>query len=261
MSSEKHPPGSEGEVVTFEEIPELGTDGGQGSAEGGASPEEGEVKAAEPTYKCPPNYKYDKEKKTCVKIKQEIEGPETADMILVAKAEPVAAEKPPAAGPPAAPIKKAAEGAESCEVGEVWDKAKEKCIPVKEALDSRDATIADLNKRFKTVEDALRLKQIEGTVESEIRAGRIAPVQRDKVVSFMAGLPDDKLDDLKGIFAHQKFPLQEEAGGQTSVPAGAERKGIGESESAKDLSDEDRQKLMNEYGITQLIRERGVKSA
>ena len=310
MSSENNPPGSEGEVVTFEEIAEL--DSGELDAAAAAKtykcrpgyewdptkkacvkvkkdisgPDETdliEVAGPEPmgtieaarypkgakTYKCAPGYAWDPKKKACVKVKKEIAGPEETGLMEVSEEEllamakkktcPAGQEWDDKAGK-CVPVKKG-QKPDECPVGEVWDDKAKKCVPVKEALAARDTVITDLTARMKQMEDALRLKKIEGQVEDQIRTGHIAPVQRDKVISFMAGLPDEKLEDLTGIFSHQKFPLQKETGGQVTKPPGTEKKGIGESESAKDLSDEEKAVLMKRYGIDRLISERGVKRA
>jgi len=211
------------------------------------------------TYKCPPGYAWDAGKRACAKVKKGTEGPETCDLVEVIEAAEAGATAPPS--PPEPIVGQGDKYPYTCPAGEVWDPKKKKCVPAKEALEERDTQIEGLTTRLKAVEDALRLKNIETTVEEQIQAGHLAPVQREKAINFLAGIPDEKRDDLIGIFAHQKFPLQEETGGTQTKPPGETKKGIGESETAKDLSEEDKKTLMKRFRIDELMDERGVKKA
>lgn len=280
MSSAQNPPGSGDDVVGFEELPELtgdGEGGDQGSSQGGdagagAPPAEVLYQKDSKTYKCPPGYKWDAEKKACAKVKKEMDGPDTVDLVEVSEDELIAAARDKYECPAGqewdkksgkcVPVKKAADGPGTCKAGEVWDADKKKCVPTEEALRGKDATIEDLKGRLESVENQLRMKKIETRVDEQIQSGHIAPVQRDKVINFAAGLPDEKLDDLTGIFKHQKFPIGEESGSLESKPPGeATVDKIGESESIEKMSEEDKAELKKRFGIDELESEKGVRKA
>ena len=302
MPPEKNPDGSDGEVVTFEELPDLNT-GGEGGEGGGDGTVQGAVTREPKDQKCPPGYEYDPKKKTCVKVKKEAEGPDEVipvsagvqfarypkgsktykcppgyafdpkkakcikvkkgaegpaecDLVEIISGEPV---KPLSTEPIEGQEGNGDKGPYTCPPGEVYDDKKKKCVPVKQALDERDAEISQLRTTVNNVTDALRMKKIEGTVDEQVAGGHLAPVQRDKAISFLSGLPDDQHESLLGIWEHQKFPLGEEGGTQaTKLPTEV---GIGESESAEGLTNEAKAFIMKTHGIRSLVKERGIEEA
>lgn len=267
MSPEENQIGSEDGVVSFEELDEAGDVENTGENPPANSVVEETVQAAKgykypttksKTYKCPPGYAWDPAKKTCVKVQKEIAGPEQAELVEVIE------ESKTVEGATTSPTEMAAAKDKypySCPAGEVWDPKKNKCVPSKEALSERDTIIGDLTKRLQGVENALRLRNIEIIVDEQVQAGHLAPVQREKAISFFSGIPDQKHSGLLEIFSHQKFPLKEEVGATETVASGAAKKGIGEADSAKDLTPDDRKELMKRFKINDLVEEHGVKRA
>jgi len=297
MSSEENTNVSGDEVVTFEMLPELnegaqGAQSGQTQAQGTeqvagqnpASQEPGNFQAY-PKTPCPyvnsgqcPAKSYgipDKAKgtpakaKSCDKLtkfacpymgggagKAAAEG--TSAGTIPQGTEQTNAAKPPTQTVTPGVIQDAKPKDGECGAGEVWDEKKKKCVPVKEALAERDTAIQDLSTRLNKVTDELRMKKIETNVDEQIAAGHLAPVQRVKAISFLAGLPDEKQEDLLGIFAHQKFPLGQESGGQTQG-APTKKDEIGDSESAENLSDKAKKFIMEKHGLTEIFEEKGYR--
>ena len=272
MSADGKPPGSAGDpVVTFEELPELsGQPGSSTAAPSQAAAGYPKPGYPSPDYGCPPGQKWDKDAKKCVPVKKGEEGSEsgTAEFAREKEYRCKAGEVWDEKEGKCVPVKAGQEGTDfagrdkdyKCGAGEVWDDKKGKCVPIKEALAERDAKIKELSDILSGVQSALRLKEIETTVDEQIRGGHIAPSQRDKVVNFMAGIPDDKHSDILGIFAHQKFPLATETSGGTPPQKPGEVKNkIGETESIEGLSEEDKAELAKRFEIPQLVAARGVK--
>jgi len=260
MDPEKTQGGAGDETVTFEELPEMdqntGNTGDQIDAAGYKKP--GYEK---PGYQCPQGQKWDKDLKKCVPIKKEGEG--TEDFAKEKEYKCKAGEVWDESKGKCVPISEASDYAKEkgykCGAGEVWDEKKGKCVPVKEALSERDAQIIALDTKVKELSDALgavqaalRSKNIEAVVDTQIQGGHIAPSQRGKVISFLEGIPDAKHSDLLGIFSHQKFPLATETSAQESTKPPVE----GEEK----LTDEKKAELRKKFEIDKLINEKGVKS-
>jgi len=264
MSSvEKTQGGSGDELMTFEELPEVkdqdkGNTGEQVDAAGYKKP--GYEK---PDYGCPQGQKFDKDLKKCVPIKKEGEGTEDVDFAKEKGYKCKAGEVYDEAKGKCVPISEASEYAREkgykCGAGEVWDDKKGKCVPVKEALSERDTQIvalstkvSELSNALGAVQAALRSKNIEAVVDSQIQAGHVAPAQRGKVISFLEGIPDEKHSDLLGIFSRQKFPLATETSSQES------KKPTGEG-AEEPLTDEKKKELRKKFEIDKLVGEHGVK--
>jgi hypothetical protein len=253
----KTQPGSaDDQVITFEELPELNPDGSNKGNNAGQVGEQIDAAGAKgPGYGCPQGQKFDKDAKKCVPIKKGGDGTEGRAQEYKCKVGEVWDET---AGK-CVPVSQAAASC-TCAPGEVFDDKKGKCVPVKEALSARDAEILSLGDKVKNlsdalgiVQDALRAKNIEAEVDTQVQAGHIAPSQRGKVISFLQGLPDDKRPDLIGIFARQKFPLATETSAQESVKPADEA-------ADEKITDEKRKELKSKFGINDLIKEHGVKN-